>query len=81
MYYSVDTVCICEMWCEEDVARAIFSGGSVPSLSLRGALILTEGCLRHLQHTWSPLSLHFTGSHPLTGQPGNGPGSFIFPSL
>lgn len=61
--------------------RAVSGAGSVPSLSLRGALSLTEECLRHPRHTWSPLSLHFTGFHPLTGQPGNGPGSFIFPSL
>lgn len=61
--------------------RAVSGGGSVPSLSLRGALSLTEECLRHPRRTWSPLSLHFTGFHPLTGQPGNGPGPFIFPSL
>lgn len=63
------------------VAQCVFNSGSLSSLSLRGALRLTEECLRHPQHTWSPLSIHFTGLHPLTGQPGNGPGSFIFPSL
>lgn len=75
---------LCAVLCSlrgRTVARRAVSGGSVPSLSLRGALRLTEECLRHSQHTWSPLSLHFTGLHPLTGQPGNGPGSFIFPSL
>lgn len=30
-----------------------------------------EECLWHSQHTWSPLSLHFTGLHPLSRRPGN----------
>lgn len=56
-------------------------GTGLPSFSLGGTLRMTEGCLRHPQSTWSLLSLHFTGLHPLTGQPGNGSGSFIFQSL
>lgn len=30
-----------------------------------------EECLWHSQHTWSPLSPHFTGLHPLSGRSGN----------
>lgn len=77
---AADDLCAIK-WGWTVARRAVSGGGSVPSLSLRGALSPTEECLRHPRRTWSPLSLHFTGFHPLTGQPGNGPGSFIFPSL